>query len=69
MDNKGYFLSLVVFPILAMLIAILFVEISETREFLANGIEIELKILDQLFERNAFEINNTTYWNYFQRSK
>ena len=63
-NNKGYLLSLVVFPILFLILSILFVKLLELRIFLAQGMENELKILEEIFKEEAKTVNNTTYWQY-----
>ncbi|RLG16988.1 hypothetical protein DRN63_03495 [Nanoarchaeota archaeon] len=63
-NNKGYFLSLVVFPILLLILSIFFVKLLELRIFLAQGIENELKILEEVFKEESKMVNNTTYWQY-----
>ena len=63
-NNKGYLLSLVVFPILFLILSIFFVKLLELRIFLAQGIENELKILEEVFKEESKMVNNTTYWQY-----
>ncbi len=63
-NNKGYFLSLVVFPILLLILSIFFVKLLELKISLAQGMENELKILEEVFKEEAKMVNNTTYWQY-----
>ncbi len=67
MRNKGYFLSLVVFPILLLLILIFSAKLLGAKATLTEGLKNELTILNESFQGEKKSLNNTTYWEVLEK--